>query len=58
MKVLEKYFIDWANNSAIDHVGVDTPARNDNRTYNLLGIEVDETYVGIVIRNGKKYIQK
>lgn len=58
MKVLEKYFIDWANNSAIDHVGVDAPARNDNRTYNLLGIEVDETYVGIVIRNGKKYIQK
>lgn len=58
MKVLEKYFIDWADDSAIDHVGVDTPARNDNRTYNLLGIEVDETYVGIVIRNGKKYIQK
>ena len=30
----------------------------DGRTYNLMGVEVDENYVGIVIRDGKKYIQK
>lgn len=26
--------------------------------YNILGIQVDETYKGIVIKNGKKYIQQ
>jgi hypothetical protein len=29
----------------------------DNKIYNLLGVEVDETYKGIVIKNGQKYIQ-
>lgn len=29
----------------------------DNKTYNLLGIEVDENYKGVVIRNGEKFIQ-
>ncbi len=36
-----------------------TPARslNNGKTYNLLGMEVDENYKGIVIRDGKKYVQ-
>ena len=29
----------------------------DNKIYNLLGVEVDETYKGIVIKNGQKFIQ-
>lgn len=28
------------------------------KTFNIFGLEVDETYKGIVIRNGKKYIQR
>ena len=34
-----------------------TPSVNDNKRYNLLGVEVDETYKGIVIKNGQKFIQ-
>lgn len=34
----------------------DTPATG--RTYNMLGIEVDENYKGLVIRNGRKFYQK
>ena len=60
MKVLEKYFTDWAENSG------DSGIRNvneasvvyDSLTYNVMGIEVDENYKGVVIRNGKKFIQK
>ena len=33
------------------------PTISDNKTYNLLGVEVDENYKGIVIKNGQKYIQ-
>lgn len=29
----------------------------NGKTYNLLGMEVDENYKGIVIRDGKKYLQ-
>ena len=29
----------------------------DNKIYNLLGVEVDENYKGIVIKNGQMYIQ-
>ena len=29
----------------------------NNKTYNLLGVEVDENYKGIVIKNGQKFIQ-
>ena len=29
----------------------------DDKIYNLLGVEVDETYKGIVIKNGQKFIQ-
>jgi hypothetical protein len=43
--------------------GDDTAVENvvaplfDDKIYNLLGVEVDETYKGIVIKNGQKYIQ-
>jgi hypothetical protein len=29
----------------------------NGKTYNLLGVEVDEDYKGIVIKNGQKFIQ-
>lgn len=32
-------------------------AINDNKTYNVLGIEVGEDYKGVVIRNGEKFIR-
>jgi hypothetical protein len=43
--------------------GDDTAVENvvaplfDDKIYNLLGVEVDENYKGIVIKNGQKYIQ-
>lgn len=42
--------------AGIANIVVDAPA--DNRTFNLFGIEVDENYQGLVIRNGIKYIQR
>lgn len=35
-----------------------TPAQNDGVIYNVSGQQVDENYKGIVIINGKKYLQK
>lgn len=60
MKVLEKYFGNWSDDSSsgIDDIITAPVETTDERTYNLMGIEVDETYKGIVIRGGKKYIQK
>lgn len=58
MKVLEKYFNDWAQQSGIPSYDTTVSQTGDGRTYNLMGVEVDENYVGIVIRDGKKYIQK
>lgn len=58
MKVLEKYFNDWAQQSGIPSYDATVSQAGDGRTYNLMGVEVDENYVGIVIRDGKKYIQK
>lgn len=60
MAVLEKYFTDWADadHSGIENVSVSETAPADGRTYNIMGIEVDENYKGIVIRNGRKYLQK
>jgi len=38
--------------------GVNTiKAVNDNKMYNVLGIEVGEDYKGVVIRNGQKFIR-
>jgi hypothetical protein len=36
---------------------IQTPIINDNKRYNLVGTVVDEQYKGVVILNGKKYIQ-
>lgn len=58
MKVLEKYFNDWAQQSGIPSYDATVSQPVDGRTYNLMGVEVDENYVGIVIRDGKKFIQK
>ena len=44
-------------------VGEETAVENvvaplfDDKIYNLLGVEVDENYKGVVIKNGKKFIQ-
>lgn len=63
MKVLEPYFTNWdmsTEDSGIDEViiGNSYESATQGRIYNMMGIEVDENYKGIVIRNGKKYIQK
>ena len=41
--------------SGVENVVI--PTINDNKRYNLLGMEVDENYNGVVIMNGKKFIQ-
>ncbi len=43
--------------SAIDNI-IANESDENAPIYNLLGVQVDETYKGIVIKNGKKYIQK
>ncbi len=40
------------------HVGLrNIKAINDNKTYNIFGMEVDKAYNGVVIRNGEKLLQ-
>ena len=34
-----------------------TPATQDAKIYNLAGQQVDASYKGVVIKNGKKYVQ-
>ncbi len=47
-----------AGESGIEDI-IANPAEDENAPiYNVLGIQVDENYKGIVIKNGKKYIQK
>ncbi len=36
---------------------VDNNVKGDNRIYNLAGQQVSKAYKGVVVRNGKKYIQ-
>ena len=43
--------------TGIDHVKTNNRA-SDDKTYDLSGRRVNESYKGIVIKNGKKYIQK
>ena len=46
-----------APNSAIE--GIIADEANENAPiYNVMGIQVDENYKGLVIKNGKKYIQR
>lgn len=50
--------IETLGESGIEDV-IATPIEDENApVYNVLGIQVDENYKGIVIKNGKKYIQK
>lgn len=50
--------IETLGESGIEDV-IATPVEDENApVYNVLGIQVDENYKGIVIKNGKKYIQK
>ena len=44
-------------NTDIDDVESQTPVNDDN-TYNIYGIKVDDNYKGIVIRNGKKILKR
>ena len=43
--------------TGIDHVKTADQA-GDGKAYDLSGRRVNESYKGIVIKNGKKYIQK
>ena len=45
------------NGTTTNIENVDKNIINDNKRYNLLGTIVDEQYKGVVILNGKKYIQ-
>lgn len=38
--------------------GIAADAKFDGKVYNLQGVQVDENYKGIVVKNGKKYMQK
>lgn len=44
--------------TGIKNVSLDEKKPNTDAEYNLNGMKVDAAYKGIVIRNGKKYIQK
>ena len=44
--------------NAIDTVVDDSDAHFQGATYNLMGVKVDDSYRGIVIRNGKKILLK
>lgn len=58
MAVLEQYFTNWAESSSVTEIGESAINNGNGKMYNVMGIEVDETYKGIVIVNGKKYINK
>ena len=45
----------YGDGNGINTVAID---KKDSRVYNIFGLEVDENYKGIVIRDGKKYVQK
>lgn len=44
--------------SGIEDVNVEAATATDNRTFNIFGQQVDDSYKGIVIRNGKKFIRR
>ncbi len=57
--VSEKSYIDGEKAaSGIRDIWNVSPANLDTPVYNLNGQRVDSTYKGIVIKNGKKYVQK
>lgn len=55
---LQRVEFETSGNSGIEDIIVN-PVEDENApVYNVLGQRVDENYKGIVIKNGKKYIQK
>ena len=44
--------------TAIETIKADNQPVADGKTYNLQGQEVNASYRGIVIKNGKKYMNK
>lgn len=52
------YACDMVINIYPEGMGVENvPVWHKDKLYNVLGVEVDENYKGIVIKNGKKYLQ-
>lgn len=51
-------FSPGASESGIEDIIINPVADENAPIYNVLGVQVDENYKGIVIKNGKKYIQK
>lgn len=56
--VLKSAYLTPATSTGISSAAI-APAKNaDTRVFNLAGQQVDKAYKGIVIKNGKKYVQK
>jgi len=55
--ILYRVEIEPNTQSGIANIAADVEDENAP-VYNLMGIQVDETYKGIVIKNGKKYVQR
>ncbi len=51
-------FFDFDVTNAISNVAVETEAANSTDTYNLNGQKVNSSFRGVVIRGGKKLVQK
>lgn len=49
--------IEASGSSAIENI-IANEADENAPVYNVMGIQVDENYKGVVIKNGKKYIQR
>lgn len=59
-KILHVYHVtieSKADASGIEDI-IAAPADENAPIYNVMGVQVDENYKGIVIKNGKKYVQK
>ncbi len=54
---LQRVEIESSSESGIEDI-IANPSDENAPIYNIMGIQVDENYKGIVIKNGKKYIQK
>lgn len=50
-------YVSFTRATPTDNISITLPAA-DAPVYNLLGVQVDSNYRGIVIRNGQKFIQK
>lgn len=50
-------YVSFTRATPTDNISITLPAE-DAPVYNLLGVQVDSNYRGIVIRNGQKFIQK